>query len=63
MIKLKSRKVQEVFSIRKNKENPFNSLRDLLVHKNRNLLVIKEKRQEWGDEYYLIYNSFDIDNN
>lgn len=59
MIKI-NKKFGEIFSIRETKENPFNSLNNILIHKNKNLLKLKERKQEWENEYYLIYN---VDNN
>lgn len=56
MIKI-NKKSGEIFSIRETKENPFNSLNKIFIHKNKNLLKLKERKQEWENEYYLIYNS------
>lgn len=57
------RKKEELFSIKKIKDNPFNSLNHLLFHKDRYLIEIKENRKEWEYEYHLIYNSYIYEQN
>ncbi|GEM_PF-3635317 len=57
------KKNQDVFSIRKIKENPFSGLNELKTHKNKKLIMLKERKLEWASEYYLIYNSDNLENN
>jgi hypothetical protein len=56
MIMLKKRN-SEIFSIKEMKENPFTLLNNIIVHKNKNIYLLKESKQEWAYEYFLIYNS------
>jgi hypothetical protein len=58
-----NKKIEDVFSIRKIKENPFSGLNDLKAHKNKNLILLKERKIEWASEYFLIYNSDNADHN
>lgn len=57
------KKFVDVFSVKKIKENPFNGLNDLKTHKNKNLILLKERKIEWASEYFLIYNLDNVDNN
>jgi hypothetical protein len=62
MIKFE-KKIKDVFSIKKFKENPFSGLSNLKFHKNKNLILLKERKLEWASEYFIIYNSDNIDHN
>ncbi len=50
-------KLNQIFSIKKVKENPFSGLEEIVFHKNKNILLLKERKIEWASEYFLIYNS------
>jgi hypothetical protein len=62
-MKIKTNKVLEVFSIKKNKKIPFSYMSNYIYNKNRKLISLKEKKLEWEIEYHLIYNFDNIDNN
>lgn len=57
----KTKKILELFSTKKIKENPFTALNNYIYIKNKNLLSLKESKEEWANEYYLIYNSDNIE--
>lgn len=50
-------KLNQIFSIKKVKENPFSGLEEIVFHKNKSILLLKERKIEWASEYFLIYNS------
>lgn len=56
-------KHNQIFSIKKIKDNPFSGLDELVIHKNKNILLLKERKIEWASEYFLIYNSDNLDQN
>jgi hypothetical protein len=49
-------KRNELFSLKKFKETPFSLLNNLKIHKNQQLILLREVKSEWDIEYHLIYN-------